>query len=230
MASTTIGPIPAEALAFLKSVDSPTIANAVETFEVRDRTEGFIGGRVQCQFPDLGVMVGRALTVTMSNAPGAVAPRDGYWQMWDALAAAEGTVVIAIADSSGEPHRVAYAGEVMATIAKRLGAVGMVTDGALRDVDEVHAMGFHYFMQYPVVSHANFEITSVGEPITLDGEDIRTGDILHGDRNGIVVVPDGVLEGLSMAVEGIREKEAATMAYVRGDEFDYAELKQRSGY
>ncbi|MDQ4045000.1 MAG: RraA family protein [Chloroflexota bacterium] len=230
MATTTIGPIPGESLAFLERVDSPTIANAVETFDARDRTEGFIGGRVQCQFPDLGVMVGRALTVTASNAPGAVAPRDGYWQMWDALAAAEGPVVIAIADASGEPHRVAYAGEVMATIAKRLGAVGMVTDGALRDVDEVHAMGFHYFMQFPVVSHANFEITSVGEPITLDGEEIRTGDILHGDRNGIVVIPDDVLEGLPAAVETIRAKEAATMAYVRGDDFNYAELKQRSGY
>ena len=230
MASNTITAIPEQHLEFLKSVDSPTIANAIEPFEVRDRTTGFIGGRVECQFPDLGVMVGRALTVTMSNAPGPVASRDGYWQMWDALNSAEGPVVIAIADQSGEPHRVAYAGEVMTTIAMRLGAVGMVTDGALRDVDEVHDLGFHYFMQYPVVSHANFEITSVGRPITLDGEEIRTGDILHGDRNGIVVVPDNVLEGLPEAVGTIRQKEAETMAYVRGDDFDYAELKQRSGY
>jgi regulator of RNase E activity RraA len=230
MTSATTGSIPSEALAFLRGVDSPTIANAVETFDVRDRTDGFIGGRVQCQFSDLGVMVGRALTVTMSNASGAVASRDGYWRMWDALAAMDGPVVIAIADASGAPHRVAYAGEVMTTIAMRLGAVGMVTDGALRDVDEVHELGFHYFMQYPVVSHANFEITSVGEPIELDGQRIETGDILHGDRNGIVVVPDNVLDGLPAAVAGIREKEAATMEYVRSDAFDYAELKQRSGY
>lgn len=223
-------PLTDETLAFLREVDSPTIANAVETFDVRDRTEGFIGGHVQCQFPDLGVMVGRALTVTMSNAPGAVASRDGYWRMWDALEAMDGPVVLAIADASGEPHRVAYAGEVMATIAQRLGAVGMVTDGALRDVDEVRALGFHYFMRFPVVSHANFEITSVGEPIALDGETIRTGDILHGDRNGIVVVPDAVLEGLPSAVATIREKEAETMAFVRGDSFAYADLKQRSGY
>ncbi len=230
MTSATIGPIPSEALAYLRDVDSPTIANAVETFNLRDRTDGFIGGRVRCQFPDLGVMVGRALTVTMSNAPGTIASRDGYWRMWDALAAMDGPVVIAIADASGAPHRVAYAGEVMTTIAMRLGAVGMVTDGALRDVDEVHELGFHYFMQYPVVSHANFEITSVGEPIELDGQRIESGDILHGDRNGIVVVPDNVLEGLPAAVAGIREKEAATMEYVRGDAFDYADLKQRSGY
>lgn len=222
--------IPASVLEYLKGVDSPTIANAVETFDVRDRTEGFIGGTVQCQFPDLGVMVGRALTVTMSNAPGAVASRDGYWEMWDALAEMEGPVVIAIADVSGQPHRVAYAGEVMATTAMRLGAVGMVTDGALRDVDEVHAMGFHYFMKYPVVSHANFEIASVGEPVTLDGETINTGDILHGDRNGIVVVPDAVLEGLPRAVDEIRARETTIMDYVRSDDFSYAAFKERQGY
>jgi regulator of RNase E activity RraA len=142
----------------------------------------------------------------------------------------EGSVVIAIADVSGEPHRVAYAGEVMTTIAMRLGAIGMVTDGALRDVDEVHALGFHYFMQYPVVSHANFEVTSVGEPIELGGQRVETGDILHGDGNGIVIVPDAALDGLPAAVEQVRQKEAETMAFVRGDDFDYARLKQLSGY
>lgn len=230
MPSELPGPIPEASLEFLKGVDSPTIANAVEPFEVRDRTEGFIGGRVQCQFPDLGVMVGRALTVTMSNAPGPVAGRDGYWKMWDTLNAMEGPVVLAIQDASGEPHRVAYAGEVMATTAMRLGAIGMVTDGALRDVNEVHALGFHYFMQYPVVSHANFEITSVGEPIVLDGQEVRTGDILHGDGNGIVIVPDEVLEGLPEAVATIQKREAETMAFIRGDDFDYAQLRKRSGY
>lgn len=230
MLTEMTGPIPEASQEYLLQVDSPTIANAVEPFEVRDRTDGFIGGRVQCQFPELGVMLGRALTVTMSNAPGPVASRDGFWAMWDALNAMEGPVVLAIQDASGEPHRVAYAGEVMATTAQRLGAVGMVTDGALRDVDEVRGLGFHYFMQYAVVSHANFEITSVGEPIELDGQSVRTGDILHGDRNGIVIVPDAVLEGLPDAVERIRQKEAETMAYIRSDEFDYAQLRKRSGY
>lgn len=217
-------------LAFLTSVDSPTIANAIEAFKVRDRSEGFIGGRVQSQFPDLGVMVGRALTVTMSNGRDGSASRDGYWQMWDALAAMEGPVVLAIQDVSGEPHRVAYAGEMMATLAQRLGAVGMVTDGALRDVDEVHAIGFHYFMQYPVVSHGNFSITSVGEPIELDGQPVETGDILHGDRNGIVIVPDEVLEGLPDAVANVRERESTQLEYMKSDAFSLADLKTRSGY
>jgi 4-hydroxy-4-methyl-2-oxoglutarate aldolase len=219
-----------EALEFLRSVDSPTMANAIETFNVRDRCEGYIGGAVECQFPDLGVMVGRAVTVTMTSAPGEVASRDGYWRMWDAVAAMDGPVVIAVQDVSGSPERCAYAGEMMATLAQRLGAVGMVTDGALRDVDEVHALGFHYFMRFPVVSHGNFSIVSVNEPIDLDGQVVNPGDILHGDRNGIVIVPDEVVDGLVDAVAGIRERESAQLAYMRSPEFNLADLKTRSGY
>ncbi len=220
----------ASTLDFLRSVDSPTVANAIETFNLRDRCDGFIGGAVECQFPDLGVMVGRAVTVTMTSEPGTVASRDGYWQMWDAVAAMDGPVVIAVQDVSGKPERCAYAGEMMATLAQRLGAVGMVTDGALRDVEEVHALGFHYFMRYPVVSHGNFSIVSVNEPIELDGQVVNQGDILHGDRNGIVIVPDAVLDGLEEAVAGIREREAAQLAYMRSAEFSLADLKGRSGY
>ena len=110
-----------EQLAFLRSVDSPTIANAIEVFKVRDRTEGFVGGAVRCLFPDLGVMVGRALTVTVGNEPGEVASRDGYWRMWQTLEQMAGPAVLVMQDVSGRPSRCAYAGEVMATLAQRLG-------------------------------------------------------------------------------------------------------------
>jgi hypothetical protein len=66
-ALTTLG---SELLSFLQSVDSPTIANAIENLKVRDRCEGYIGGSVRCMFPELGVMVGHALTVTMDSRPG----------------------------------------------------------------------------------------------------------------------------------------------------------------
>ena len=121
-------------LAYLTSVDSPTIANAIERFRVRPLTEGFVGGSVHFAFPGLGPMVGRALTVTMRNPCDRPASREGYWRMWEALDAMAGPVVLMIADVSGTPHRVAYAGEVMTRLARRLGAIGMVTDGALRDV------------------------------------------------------------------------------------------------
>jgi regulator of RNase E activity RraA len=219
-----------EQLAFLRSVDSPTVANAVEVFKVRDRTEGFVGGAVRCLFPDLGVMVGRALTVTVGNEAGESASRDGYWQMWQALEQMDGPAVLVMQDVSGRPSRCAYAGEVMATLAHRLGAVGMVTDGGYRDVNEVRALGMHYYAAYHVVSHGNFSILDVGVPVELDGQRIETGDILHGDVNGIVVVPAEVLDGLPEAVAGIRDRERRVMEFIRGESFSLEGVKAGRGY
>ena len=215
---------------YLQSVDSPTLANAIEKFNVRDRCDGFIGGEIVCQFPDLGVMVGYALTVTVSNQHGPVAGREGFWKMFETLDQMPKPSVLVMKDASGAPHRVAYAGEVMATLAKRLGAVGMVTDGALRDLPEVHALGFHYFMRYPVVSHANFEILDVGSPVELNGETIETGDILHGDANGIVVIPPRVVADLPAAVNEVRERERRTMEFYKSDRFNLADAKAGQGY
>ena len=150
--------------------------------------------------------------------------------MWEQLEATAGPAVLMIADESGTPQRVAYAGEIMSRLARRLGAVGMVTDGALRDLAEVRAFGFHYFMRYPVVSHANFEIVTVGEPVELNGQRVETGDLVHGDANGIVLVPWEILSELPDAVEKVRTAEAADMAYIDGDTFTLTGFKDRKGY
>lgn len=223
-------PITSADLEFLLSVDSPTLANAIEPFDLRERSDGYIGGRVKSLFPGLGVMTGHALTVKVSNVPGPAAGREGYWQMWQALQQMPNPAVIVMQDISGEPHRCAYAGEVMARMAKRLGAVGMVTDGGYRDLAEVQALGFHFFAQYVVVSHGNFAIHEVGEPVFVDGQRLNTGDILHGDANGIVVVPAAALPGLPAAVAQIRDRESRLMAYIDGDAFTLEGARSGSGY
>ena len=220
----------AEELAFLRSVDSPTVANAIELFKVRDRCDGFIGGNVRSLFPELPPMVGAALTVTMNDEHGPVKGRDGFWQMFDAIAAMPAPSVVVVKDVSGRPNRVAFCGEVMATLAQRLGAVGYVTDGTVRDLHEVRALGLPYFASGTCVAHANFWIEEVGVDVELDGETIRTGDLLHGDANGIVVVPREVLAGLPEAVESVRTKEAELMAFVRGDAFTMDGAKRLTGY
>lgn len=226
----TVPPIDDAALAFLRGVDSPTIANAIEPSKVRDRTEGFIGGEVRCLFPEMPPMVGAALTVTMINTAGPLAGRENWFRMYEALERIPSPSVLVVQDVSGAPTRCAYAGEVMATLAKRLGAVGMVTDGGLRDFHEVRALGFHYFARYLVVSHGNFDIVDIGAPITLDGQEVRTGDLLHGDANGIVIVPREVLPGLPETVQEVRTRERATMDYILSAEYSLAAARQRAGY
>ena len=214
---------------WLKKYDSPTVANAIETFKVRDRTEGYIGGYVRALY-DTGVMVGQALTVTIGQQPGKVAPREGYWAMWEALEQMPAPAVIVMQDVSGAPERYACAGEVMATMAQRLGAVGFVTDGGLRDIAEVQALGMHYYAAFPVVSHGNFQIMDVGVPIEVDGQVVRTGDILHGDINGIVIVPNDVLDGLEAAIGVIRDRESRFMNFIRSDTFTLEAARAGTGY
>ena len=227
---SNVSPISEKDLAFLKGVDSPTISNAIEPFKVRDRTEGFIGGKVRALFPEMPPMVGVALTVTMTNTPGAIAGRDNYWRMFEALSEMPAPSVLVVQDVSGAPSRCALAGEVMTTMAMRVGAVGMVTDGGLRDVHEVRRLGFAYFARYLVVSHGNFGVVDVGEPVMLDGQEVRTGDILHGDANGIVIVPRQVLDGLPEAVEEVRTRERATMDFINSPEFTITAARKRAGY
>jgi 4-hydroxy-4-methyl-2-oxoglutarate aldolase len=217
-------------LDYLRSVDSPTIANAIELFKVRDRCDGFVGGNVKSLFPEMPPMVGYALTVTMNDEHGPVKGKDGFWKMFDALSEMPAPSILVVKDVSGRPNRVAFCGEVMATMAKRLGAVGYVTDGTVRDVHEVRAIGLPYFASGVCVSHANFWVEDVGIDIELDGETIRTGDLLHGDANGIVVVPKEVLGELPGKVASVRDKEGELMAFVRGADFTLEGAKKLSGY
>jgi 4-hydroxy-4-methyl-2-oxoglutarate aldolase len=175
-------------------------------------------------------MVGTALTVTMTNTPGALADRENYWRMYEALSQTPAPSVLVVQDVSGDPSRCALAGEVMTTMAMRLGVVGMVTDGGLRDLHEVRRLGFAYFARYVVVSHGNFGVVEVGTPVTLDGQKVKTGDILHGDANGVVIVPREVLDGLPEAVQEVRTRERATMDFINSPEFTVGAARKRAGY
>ncbi|MBA3415043.1 MAG: RraA family protein [Chloroflexia bacterium] len=217
-------------LTFLRSVDSPTIANAIELLGLRDRTEGFIGGRVRSLYPDRPPTVGLALTVAAKNAPGPGVGMAGFWAMMDALDQMPAPSVIVAQDRSATPGRYACSGDVMASVAGRLGAVGFVTDGLVRDIDQVRPLGFALFAAGLCVSHANFWLDEVGAEVEIAGQSIRTGDLLHGDANGIVVVPRQALPGLPEAVRRVREKEGELMTFARSPAFSLEEAKRLTGY
>lgn len=149
--------------------------------------------------------------------------------MGSALKHAKAGVVV-VKDLTGGPSRCAYFGEVMASVAKACGAVGVISDGGLRDIAEVRAMGLHYFAPNPVVSHGNFRIVDVGVPVTLDGQRVETGNLLHGDLNGIVIVPTGLLAQLPDAVDQVRRKERTLLDYIRGPGFTLKGFRDIGGY
>lgn len=211
---------------YLATVDAPTLSNAIEMLKLRPRGEGFTPLQIRALFPEFGRMCGYAVTaqvetVTESNNQGA----EQFIELYGAVAQSAKPAIVVFQELGGHPDCAAHCGEVMATIFKRLGAVGLVSDCAVRDVPEVRAMGFHYFARGAVASHSSFRIVRVGVPVQVQGLAIHTGELLHGDENGLLLVPEGIETTLPQAVDAVRKRERRLMDWVRSDDFSAERLR-----
>lgn len=205
----------AEQLDALQRIDSPTVSNAIERLQVRPRLEGFAGWELRCAFPELGTTLGYAVTCTADSTTASRVDAQGQLRLWDALERAPKPSVLVIKDIGPERSRSCHMGEVMATTAKALGAVGCVSDGGLRDAMEVRALGFQYFCPGFVVSHGNAVICDINVEVTLAGLAVRPGDLLHGDVNGVLVVPESVADRVADEAARVREAERRVLDFVR---------------
>lgn len=209
-----------EQIAALKAIDTPTICNAIEPFNVRGRVEGFMGMDIHCLSPDLGVMVGYAVTVKVDSTTPDVPRDDNVWRDWVlAMNAAPKPTVLVFQDVGPQPRKSAHFGEMMATISSKLGVVGLVTDGGVRDLLEVRRLNFQYFAAGLGPSHGNPRLLEVNVPVTIDGVQIQPGDLLHGDVNGVTTIPVSIADKVLEEVERVREYEAGMMDYIKGPDF-----------
>ena len=135
--------------------------------------------------------------------------------------------VLVMRDIGPQPRKSAHIGEVMGTIAIRLGVVGIVTDGGIRDILELKELGFHCFAPGLVPSHGNPRLVEVNVAVQIDGVRVKPGDLLHGDANGVTIVPQSIAGQVAGAADQVRAREAEVLAYVKGPEFTVEGLFQR---
>jgi regulator of RNase E activity RraA len=137
-------PLSTEELNLLRAINTPTIANAIEVLGFRERSEGFTNSSIRCMFPDLGVMVGYAITATIRSATPPDKSRAASMKAyWDHIANFPAPRVVVVQDLS-QPAAGAWWGEVNSNIHRALGCIGLVTDGTVRDLDEVRPLGFQF--------------------------------------------------------------------------------------
>ena len=215
-----------EQLEELRSVDSPTVANAIETFRLRDDTQGFMGMEVRCLTPEFGVMVGYAVTATAdSMAPGRSRDRRGHMRLFEAIATSPKPAVLVIHDVGPSRSHACFLGDVIASLSRRLGAIGIVTDGGVRDLDGVRPLGFHVFAAGLVVAHGTFNIIDVGVPVELSGAHVQPGDLIHGDPSGVTTVPLEVADRVYEQCQKVREREVGLRDYAHSREFSLEGLR-----
>ena len=217
-----------ELLTFLRTIDTPTVANAIETFRLRSRAEGFPSVAVRCLFPELGVMCGHAVTAQVETVS-SVNPLEeaAFVNLFAAVENSPKPALVVMQDIGSDAERAAHSGEVMCTIFSRLGAIGLVSDSGVRDLSAVRKLGFHYFARGAVASHAHFRIVRSNVPVHVHGMTVSPGDLLHGDENGVVSVPENCLEELPAAIASVLKNEQTLLDFVRQPGFTSAMLRNR---
>jgi 4-hydroxy-4-methyl-2-oxoglutarate aldolase len=210
----------------LREIDTCSVCNAIETFQVRLRNTGFTDSTIHCFFPDLPPMVGYAATARLrcGDPPiggGSYHDRTDWWN--NILQIPEPRIVV-LEDMDRKPGLGSLIGDVHAAIFKALGCVGYVTNGAIRELPAIHEMGLHLFGGNVVVSHAYAHIFDLGSTINVGGILVRPGDLLHGDRHGILTVPKEIASRVPQAASKLREEEKRILSFCASRDFSLEQL------
>ena len=220
-----------EVIEALSQFDSATVSNAIEAFNTRDRTEGYASMELRCQFPDLAPMVGYAVTCTADSTTPGPLRRSKLPDFLDLVAAAPQPAVAVIQNVGPDPLRSCFVGDVISAACRKLGVIGMVTDGGVRDLKGIllNASGLQVFAPGVVVSHGSATIVDVNVPVSICGLDIRPGDLLHGDENGLLKVPHDIAGAVVEQARVVRQKEAEVFELLRSASVTLDEIKSTVG-
>jgi regulator of RNase E activity RraA len=213
----------------LRQFDSCTLSNAIERFGLRLRNEGFVNGLVRCRFPQLPPMLGYAVTGRIRTVS---PPMTGGWyydsmEFWTHVTSLPAPRVLVLQDADPRPGLGAFVGEVHARIGRALDCAGYVTNGAVRDLPGVEAAGMQLFAASLSVSHSYAHIVSFGEPVEVGGLAIRPGDLLYGDRHGVLSIPLAIASRLPAEAQKLLDAEGELIELCRSPDFSLAALSRQ---
>lgn len=209
-----------EQLAALAAWPTPAISNAIETFNVRSRNTGFMGPEIVCRFPELPPIVGYAVTckIRASIPPGDDPETVPTHVWWEHIESVPGPRIVVIQDMD-QPPRGSFWGEVNGNVHKALACIGLITDGGVRDLDEVREIGFQFLSKEVLVSHAYVHLVEVDGPVTVGGLTIHPGDLLHADKHGAMQIPHDIADKVAAAAQAVEDRERVIINYAKSAGF-----------
>lgn len=217
-----------EELDALCQIDTCTISDAIETFDVRLRNTGFADAGIRCMFEDAPPMVGYAATARLRTGEPPIAGRRFHdrTDWWNSILATPAPRIVVLEDMDKPPGVGAFIGDAHAAILMALGCVGYVTDGAVRELPSVRKLGLHLFAGNVAVSHAYAHIFDFGSTVKVGGLEVRPGDLLHGDRHGLLNVPKEIAPEIPAVAVRLQQAEQRVIDFCRSREFSVDKLRQ----
>ena len=217
-----------EELESIRRLDTCTVSNAIEQFELRLRNEGFADGSINCLFPQMPAVIGYAVTgrVRTSTPPPAGHRYHDRTDWWNHILSVPGPRIVVLQDIDRRPGLGAFVGEIHASILAALNCTAMVTNGAVRDLEKVPSTGLQFFAGSVSVSHAYAHLVDFGGPVTVGGLEVRPGDLLHADRHGLLRIPKTIASQIPSVVEELQQKERKLMELCKSREFSLERLRE----
>jgi regulator of RNase E activity RraA len=230
----TDAPLNRKELDELAKYDTPTICNALELVVPERRAIGFTTDTLICGFPAAKPIVGYARTALIrSTEPAGRASsemksqRAAYYDYIESGGPKPSITVIQDIDGP-RAGTGAYWGEVQSAIHKGLGSLGVVTDGCVRDID-MWAPDFQFLAAKVCPSHAWVHLVAFAAEVNILGMRVKSGDLVHADRHGAVVIPHAAARRVPGACELMARKEAVILKAARSDGFNAAKLMRAIG-
>jgi 4-hydroxy-4-methyl-2-oxoglutarate aldolase len=101
-----------------------------------------------------------------------------------------------------------------------MGCIGVITDGGVRDLDEVRALGFQFLSRSVLVSHAYVHLVEIGGPVTVGGITVHPGDLLHADQHGAIHIPHDIAPRVADAAQTVEDHERVIINFCQSPAFD----------
>lgn len=188
-------------------LSTTNVSDALDALGLKGSTYG-----IRPMWHTMGKVLGPAVTLKMTAA-GQTKGKD-HLGVRAIDAANPGDVIVV--DNGGRLDTSCWGG-VLATGATLKGISGVVIDGACRDVDDCVEAGFPVYARGSVVATARGRVQEEATNVMIQfgGIQVRPGDIIMGDKSGVVVVPAEMMEQVLEKAEELYQKEEAMVAMIR---------------
>jgi 4-hydroxy-4-methyl-2-oxoglutarate aldolase len=222
-----MNPLPVGDLDQLRQLDSSSVANAIETFEVRLRNRGFADSRIRCAFEDFAPMVGYAATARVRTSEPPMHGLSYYYRLdWlDHALSIPAPRVLVIGDLDTHPGLGSFIGDIHANILAALGCIGVVTNGSVRGIPSARALHFQMFAHNWTVSHAFAHIFDFGKHVEVANMEVQPGDLIHGDRHVVQTVPLEIARKIPAVAREMIEEEQQIIRLCQSPDFTLEQLR-----
>lgn len=219
----------------LRMFDTATICNVVATYAGSDIClslydswwgEYYTDASLRCMYPGIGPVCGYAATAWYSDKKPEYVEID-RWALYEHLNATPKPVILVAKQtySPGLENMSGLFGGNMTASFKAFGVIGVVTDGPMRDLEEIREMSVQYLATGLTSGHGALQLRGVGIPVTVARMTVQPGDIIHMDQCGAAKFPAKYLSKVLEYAKELRRRELESQAKFKEPDFNLEKWK-----